>query len=126
MPPTLGTLSQKALELPKSLTSLRLSFGRHEVGEGFRGGQIDAAILEGATRELARLGMAQARQFCQHGKDGSNDRATAVHLQFANVFSGLAVRGREPERQALVEDIAACGVAHARKCRPAWGRKPAD
>ena len=62
----------------------------------------------------------------RNGKDGSNDRATAVHLQFANVFSGLAVRGREPERQALVEDIAACGVAHARKCRPAWGRKPAD
>ena len=41
----------------------------------------------------------------------------AVQLQLGHVLAGLAVRGRKPQRQRLIDYLAARRIAHARDRR---------
>ena len=86
------------------------------VGNGFGLGEIELIVQERPARELSRLRApcteldAPLDQHAQY--DGS-----AVCLQLENVFTGIRLRPREIERDALVDRIAP-GVAKAHEARP--------
>ena len=52
----------RPLQLPERLAALRLGVGADQIGETLDRGQIELAVLEGAARELARLGRPEARR----------------------------------------------------------------
>ena len=54
-PPRLGPVPDQTLELPERLPPLGRRLRGNEVGQAFDFGQIEAPVLEGAPRELARL-----------------------------------------------------------------------
>ena len=78
------------------LPPLRLGFSCHQVGEPLDRGQIHAAVFECAARELSCFRMTQPGKVRQRGKNRRDHRATAVHVQFGDVFAGGAVRSGEP------------------------------
>src|SRR5262245_42976141 len=97
--------------MPIRLAPLRLSFGCDEIGEAFNRSQIHAPILVGAARELSCFRGTQSGELCQRRENGCDDGMAAVHVQLGHVFTGFAVRGGEPQRKPLVDDIAGCGIA---------------
>ena len=99
---------------------------RDQVGQTLDRGQIHAAVLEGPAGELARLGMTQALELPQRRQHRRDHGAAAVHLQLGDVLAGLAVGAGEPERQALIDAVAGCGIAHPRQRRPPRLRDAAD
>ena len=60
--PHLRLSRQASVELAKRLAALRLGLRIDEVGKSLDGGQVDAAVREGAARELARLRQTEARR----------------------------------------------------------------
>ena len=125
-PPGLGAIAEQALEVLERLPALRLGLGRDQIGKTLDRGQIHAAVLEGAAGELARLGVTQALELRQRRQHRRDHRAAAMHLQLGDVLAGLAVGPGEPERQALVDDVAGCRIAHPRQRRPPRLRHAAD
>ena len=87
-------------------------------------GEIDAPILERAPRELARLRRTQSIDVCQRRHDRRNNRAATMQLELGDIFSGLASRSRKPERQRLIDNLAAWRT-NAGKRSFAWIRNPA-
>src|SRR5262245_61077423 len=126
LPPCLGAVAEETPELLVCLSTLCLGLSRDQVGEPFDRGQIHAAVLERAARELPRFRMAQARELCQRGKHRRDHRAAAVHLQLGDVFAGLAVWPGKPQRQPFVDDVSGCRIAHARKRRAPRLRHASD
>jgi hypothetical protein len=116
----------KALEVLVRLPALRLRLGRDQVGEPFDRGPIHAAVFERAAGEFAGLGLAQAVELSQRRENRRDHGAAAVDLQLGRVLAGLAVRPGEPQHQAFIDGIAACGIAHARQRRASRLRHPAD
>ena len=112
--------------LPERLPALRLGLGRHQVGEPLDRGEIHAAVLERAAGELAGLGVAEAFELRERRQRRGDHRAAAVDLQLGDVLAGLALRRREPERQAFVDDLAGGRIAHPRQRRPPRLRHAAD
>ena len=108
------------------LPALGLGLGRDQVGQAFDRGQIHAAVLERAARELAGLGRTQTLELAQRRQHRRDHGAAAVQLQLGDVLAGLAVGPRKPERQAFVDDLAGRRIAHARERRPARLRHAAD
>ncbi len=87
-----------------------LGAGLDEVGHRFGLGEVELVVQEGAPRELAGLGHAQAdlapglqaaRQ--QH----LHDYRAAVALQLEHLFAGVRVRRGEVQREAVVDHAAA-------------------
>ncbi len=52
---------QRAAQLAQRLATLGLGLGVDQVGNALGLGQVQLAVLEGAARELARLGQAQTQ-----------------------------------------------------------------
>src|SRR5215475_13621506 len=126
LPPCLGTVAEETPELLVCLSTLCLGLGRDQVSEPFDRGQIHAAVLERAARELPRFRMAQARELCQRGKHRRDHRAAAVHLQLGDVFAGLAVGPGKPQRQPFVDDVSGRRIAHANERRAPRLRHASD
>jgi hypothetical protein len=57
----LVALAERATDLAEGLPALRLGLGVDQVGDALGLGQVQLAVLEGAARELARFGQAQAQ-----------------------------------------------------------------
>jgi hypothetical protein len=83
--------------------------GVDQVGDGFRLGQIQFVVQEGALSEFTRLGQAQtwqralARRLETAGQQQLQHHRTAMRLQLQHVFAGVAVRRRKVERETLVD-----------------------
>ena len=106
------------------LPALRLRFRRNQVGKPFDRGQVHAAVLERAARELAGLGMTQARKLSQGGESGRDHCAATMDLNLGDILAGLAPRARKPQGQGFVDDLSASRIAHPRQ---AWhAAAPAD
>ena len=116
-PPSLGAVADQAFELAKRETPLRLSFGGDEIGQPLDRREIEPAVLERAAGELASLGRPATLDRRERIKHAGNDRLAAMKLQLGHVLAGLAVRRRKPQRQRLVDDLAARRIAHARQRR---------
>jgi hypothetical protein len=72
--------------------SLQFGFGGEQIGQTLGLGQIDATVDEGAAGELARLGLAQARQKTQRMLNGRDHRSAAMAVQFGQIFTGRRLR----------------------------------
>ena len=99
-PPSLGTVADQALELPKRLPALGRRLRRNQISQPFHRREIKPAVLEGTAGEFARLGRPAARNLPQRIEYPGNHRLTAMNLQLGRILAGLAVRRRKPQRQA--------------------------
>ena len=113
LPPRLGTVAEKSLELTQRLAALPFGFRHHQIGEALDGGEIELAVLEAAPGELAGLGRTQALDARQRGEHCGDHRAATVQLQFGDILAGLAVRAGKPQRQRLVDRLVCLRVAQA-------------
>ena len=105
--------------------ALSLGLGGDEIGEALGLGEVHAPIDEGPPAELAALGRADAGQREECAEHGANHRPSPMDLQLRHVFPGGAAGGGKPQRQPLVEHVAACGMTQPRQRRPAWfGQAP--
>ena len=85
-----------------------LGAGFDEVGDGFGLHEVELVVQEGAFGELAGLGQADAEgsTHLQHAaQQDLLDDGAAVALQLQDVFAGVGMGGREPERQAVVDGL---------------------
>ncbi len=109
--------AERSLELSQRLAALRRRLRRHQIGDGLRRRQIELAVLEGAARELSRLGKAQSR----HGKERRGRRfqhgAAAMEVELRHILAGGAGRRRKEEREPVIDGFARARVAKARPAR---------
>ena len=103
-------LAEPAIELAQGLAALRLGFGGGEIGDRLGLGQIELAVQKSAAGELAGLGEPQAHS-AERRHDCRQHATAAMQLQFGDIFAGNAVRRREPQRQAVIQILAALGIA---------------
>uniref|UniRef100_A0A0N5A6W0 PE-PGRS family protein n=1 Tax=Parastrongyloides trichosuri TaxID=131310 RepID=A0A0N5A6W0_PARTI len=101
---------QGAVELAQGLRFLGVRFSVDEVSDRLGLGQIHAAVLKGATGELARLGGTQAERD-QGGAGRLDDGAAAVQVQLGRVLAGIGARGDEAQYQGLVDQTAVVAQA---------------
>ena len=106
-PPGLGPIADQTLELPKRLPPLRRRLGGDQIGKTLDRGEIEPAVLERAAGELARLGQPAPFDLPQRIEHPGDHRVAAVKLQLRHIFAGLAVRRRKPQRQRLIDRLAA-------------------
>jgi hypothetical protein len=72
--------------LPQRLGRLGCGFRIHEVGHCLSLSQIHPTILKGPSRELTRIGRANA-QVDQGPRNGFDDRPATVEMQLGRVLS---------------------------------------
>ena len=94
-----------AARLAQGLAALAFGLGVDEIGEALHLGEIDLAVVEGATGELARLGHAAAGHLADGGKHGLDHSAAAVTVQLDDVLAGEALGPREPDNDAAIEGL---------------------
>src|SRR5262249_47720540 len=87
------------------LLPLRLSLGLDEIAEALDFGEIELAVEEGATSELAGLGEPQTGQGRNRANQRSNDGGRAVHLQLGRILARERVRTRHPGDEAGVDEL---------------------
>ena len=125
--PGLGPLAEQSAQVLVGLPALRLGLRGDKIGKPLHGRQVDAAVLEGATGELARLGGAQSRKLPQCGKRRRYHGPAAMDLQLRYVLPGLAVGAGKPQREPLVDHLRPDGIAHPReRCMPRLRQPPND
>jgi hypothetical protein len=88
-----------------------------QVGDGLGLGQVELAVEERPFAELTRPRLARTERDAARDQLLQQHRA-AVALQFHHFFAGEAVRCREPQHDAIVDDLAV-GIAQARVVRVA-------
>ena len=119
-------IAEQALQLAQRLTALRVGLGIDQIGETFRLREVELAVLESAAREFAGFRRRGTFDPAERAEHRSNHRAAAVQMELGDVFAGLAVRAGKPQRQRLVERLAAVRIAHsARDARRGSGSLPA-
>ncbi|MNS96004.1 hypothetical protein D3C72_1302850 [compost metagenome] len=91
--------------MAQGLRLLRAGLGVDQVGHGLGLGQIHAAVLEGATGELARFGRADIEG--DQGATGGLDHSpAAMQMQLGAVFAGIGVGAGETQDQGLIHHLA--------------------
>lgn len=95
--PSFALTAEGATGLDQGLAALSVGFGVDEVGQPFGGGQVNAAVFEGATGELPGFRQAAAGDLGEGSEYGPDDGAAAMDLQFGHVLAGFAGRGGKPE-----------------------------
>ena len=125
-PPRLGAIADQPFELAKRLPPLCRRFRGNEIGETFNRREIEPAIFERATRELAGLGQTAPLDHRQCVEYGSHHRMPAVQLQLRDILAGLAVRRGEPQRQRLIDPLARRRMPHPHQRRLARLRHAAN
>ena len=115
--PALIDRTQRSFGLRQGLAGLRRGLGIDEIGKSLDFGQVELAVLEGAARELARLGEPRAGKREYGLDDPAYHRAAAMHMEFGHVLAGEARGTFEPEHEAPIEqphhrrsDLAQAGV----------------
>ena len=96
-----------------------LGAGVDQVGHGFGLGQVQLVVQEGALGELTRAGQAQvwaaglagagvqlSGRLQAAGQQQLQHHRATVGLQFQHILTGVGVRRGEPQRQALVDNLA--------------------
>ena len=87
LPPALVEPAQRPLGLAQRLAPLRRRLGIDQVGEALDAGEVQLAVLEGATRELAGLRQPAALDPADRLEHGLHHGAAAVHLQLGHVLA---------------------------------------
>ena len=99
-----------AVELAQRLAPLCLGLGGGEIGHRLGLQEVELVVEKGSPGEFAGLGEAQPPA-AERRHDRSNDGAAAVQVQFGDILAGDAGGARKPQRQAVVELLAAVGIA---------------
>ena len=110
--------------LPLRLNPLRLGLGVDQVRQAFGFGQVHLAVLEGAARELARLGRPNSLQTAEDRQQFPDNRRAAVNLEFRDILARNRARPRQPKYQPPVDRRAGVGIAKRAQNRPASGNVP--
>ena len=121
--PGLVERPRPALGLRDRLARLRLGLGGDEIGKAFDLGEIDPPVLEGAARELARLGQAHATERSERLDHAADHGAAAMNMQLGDVLAGEARGPRQPEREPAVEHLAGPRVPDLAQARLARRRR---
>ena len=66
--PSFRLMPQVAARLPQGLTALLFRLGVDQIGDAFDFGEVEFAVLEGATGKFARLRRARRREMRQRGQ----------------------------------------------------------
>ena len=111
--PALVEPAELAIELAQRLARLCRGLGRDQIGQPFRGGEVDPPVQEGAPAELAGLGRTQSGQTGEGHEERCHHGASAMHLQLEHVLAGGARRSREPQHEPLVDRHAARRIVQA-------------
>ena len=90
----------------RRLATLLIGFGHDQVGDGFGAGEVELAVLEGATSEFARLGQAAEAQLADGGERRADHRAAAMQMQLGHHLAGLGVGRLEPHHQTAIDLLA--------------------
>jgi hypothetical protein len=83
--------------------TLNLCLSRNKIGKPFRFGEVDPSIDEGPACKLPRLRPAHARQNLERLLHRRDHGATAMQVQFGQIFPCRACRPRQPQDKRLVE-----------------------
>ena len=120
LPPARVYLAERPFGLAQGLAPLCRGLGVDQVGQALDAGEVELAVLEGATGELAWLRQPAALDAADRLEHGLHHGAAAVHLQLGHVLPGLAPGRSEPQRQGVVDELARRGVPHAPEGGKAW------
>lgn len=98
-------LREHAVERTRGRARGGLGAGLDQVGDGFGLGQVQLVVEEGAARELAGLGHAQADAVA--GPQAARQQQlhhhrAAVALQLEHILAGVGMRRRKPQRDAPI------------------------
>ena len=121
--PRLVKRPRPTLRLRDRLARLRLGLGGDEIGKALDLGEIDPPVLEGAARELARLGKAHATERSERLDHAADHGAAAMNMQLGDVLSSEARGPRQPEREPAVEHLAGPRVPDLAQARLARRRR---
>ena len=109
--PRLVETVQGAFHLLQSQPSLLVGLGRHQVGDAFRRGEVELAVLEGPAGEFARFGEAAETQATDRRQHRAHHGAPAMQMQLGHHLAGLAVRRLEADDQAAIDLLGRRGIA---------------
>jgi hypothetical protein len=98
---------QRAIERASGAARGALGAGVDQVGHRLGLRQVELAVEEGALRELAGLGRSRPGQQVEAARQQQlQHHRSAMRLQLQHMLAGVAVRGREVQRQAMVDGTA--------------------
>ena len=122
-------LRKPALGERQRRLALRFGLGLDQVGEAFRLGQVDPAVLERAAGELARLRPVAGPRSTPSAASTASTTARPPWHWNSTISSPVELAGAiEPQDQRLVEQLAAIADAEARAPPPcaASGKRARD
>ena len=109
--------AEGAVELAFGGSEGLVALGSDEIGDGFRLGQIDAAVEEGAEGVLTRcFGERASTQAGLQG--GFGGEAAAVALELDDIFAGVAAGAAKINCHRLVAGLTALRIAHLAENHP--------
>jgi len=104
---------------------LGLSFCIDQISQALSHGEVELAIFESPSGELARLGKPAARDVTYGSENRLNDGPPAMDVQLCDVLSGEALRGWKPKDERLIEcfpRVRPTQIAHSSGTR-LWSRR---
>ena len=96
-------IALRAFGILHGKAALRFGLGVDQIGQRLGLDQIELAVEKGAAREFARFGMADAIKAGDRLQHLAGDGAAAMDMEFGDVLAGKAVRTREKQHQAVVD-----------------------
>ena len=97
--------------------ALPFGFRRQKIGQRFGLAEIDTAIGKGAPRKFAGLRRTQTSDLCQRTFHGPHNRASAMQMEFHQVFARRAVRSGKTEDHGLIQNRAIAAAQHLQRRR---------
>ena len=101
--PAVVEAAERAVGLAEAPAAAALRSRQGEVGKALDLGQVHALVGEGAPREFAGLGGAEAGEGAELREHRSDDRPAAMNMQLGHVLAGETRRPRKEQHQPAID-----------------------